>query len=550
MDFHARVETLFECHLQQVRRQVNRLFFWLMIGQWILGILIAVFYSPYSWAGRIRSVHVHVYTAVFLGGLISSFPVVLIRLKPYAKVTGYVVAGAQGLWSALLIHLTGGRIETHFHIFGSFLFIALYRDWGILGLWNVVVTGDHLLRCAFWPDSIFGLPHPDWWRFFEHGFWMNVTAIVFAASPLSGTNDLHEIAVRQAEAEEHVSRLETRDKENTLLNEELRRQIADRSQHFADALARIGVVPEQIVELRPDDEIQGRYRVVRSLGAGAMGKVYEVERLKDGGRLALKMLTAATTGTALARLAREAQIAAMISHENLVAIADVDVSEKGTLYIVMELVDGASLSQWTARYGDLSFTLPVLRQIARGLSALHDRGVVHRDLKPANVLLTRKSIAKIADFGIARLGVNTMASEPASPTTSTLDGRREVALPKTMAGSGPALTGTGEIMGTPLYMAPELAHGAEAASPCSDIWSFGVMAYELSTGRRPFTTTSGLDALAGHAPALSQSLAESAVPEWLAALISQCLAINPALRPTATALSKALESGYLHTGSR
>jgi hypothetical protein len=511
-----------------------------MIGQWILGILIAVFYSPYSWAGRIRSVHVHVYTAVFLGGLISSFPVVLIRLKPYSTATGFVVAGAQALWSALLIHLTGGRIETHFHIFGSFLFIALYRDWRILGLWIVIVTGDHLVRCAFWPESIFGISHPDWWRFFEHGFWLNFIAIVFAASPLSGTNDLHQIAVRQAEAEEHVSRLEARDKENTLLNEELRRQIADRSQHFADALARIGVVPEQIVELRPGDEIQGRYCVVRSLGAGAMGKVYEVERKKDGGRLALKMLTAATTGTALARLA---QIAAMISHENLVAIADVDVSERGALYMVMELVDGASLSQSTERYGDLSFTLPVLRQIARGLSALHDHGVVHRDLKPANVLLTRKSIAKIADFGIARLGVNTMASESVPRAMSTLDERREVALPKTMESPGPALTGTGAIMGTPLYMAPELAHGAKSASPSSDIWSFGVMAYELSTGRMPFTTTPDPDALAGHAPALSQSLAEAAVPEWLAALISQCLAINPAFRPTATALSKALESG-------
>src|SRR5262249_2303300 len=142
---------------------------------------------------------------------------------------------------------------------------------------------------------------------------------------------------------------------NALLSDELRRQIADRSQRLADALARFGAVPTRAIAFAAGDEVHGRYRIVRPLGAGGMGAVYEVERLVDSRRLAFKILTSASTGSALARLAREAQVAAQVSHPNLVAIVDVDVSDSGSLYIVMELVDGAPLQTLSARYGEAAW---------------------------------------------------------------------------------------------------------------------------------------------------------------------------------------------------
>src|SRR6185436_12567212 len=98
-----------------ILERTDRWFAWLMIVQWLFGILLAVVYSPYGWAGRARSVHEHVYAAVFLGGAIASLPVLLALVRPGDALTRHVIAVGQVLYSALLIHLTGGRIETHFH---------------------------------------------------------------------------------------------------------------------------------------------------------------------------------------------------------------------------------------------------------------------------------------------------------------------------------------------------------------------------------------------------------------------------------------------------
>lgn len=345
------------------------------------------------------------------------------------------------------------------------------------------------------------------------------------------------------ELEARVSMLEVRDKENSQLNEELRRQIADKSRRLAEALARIGAIPERIASLAPGDTVQGRYKMIRRIGEGGMGAVYEIERLIDARRLALKVLTQATSGTALARLAREAQIAAEVSHENLVAIVDVDVSESGALYLVMELVTGAALHESRDRYGDVKWARSILRQIAAGLGAMHARGVVHRDLKPANVLLTSEGRAKIADFGIARLDAPTDTPDPMAKTLVDPT-PADAALAKTEGASNgssdPALTATGVLMGTPMYMAPELARGARSAAASSDIWSFGVIAYEITTGRFPFATPAVLDALAGRtvtAPPMKE-IAET--DDALVALVMLCLDPNPQARPTATEIEQRL----------
>jgi len=317
-------------------------------------------------------------------------------------------------------------------------------------------------------------------------------------------------------------------KEVELLNDELRRQVTDRSQKLADALQRLGATPMRASgPLQPGQSIDGRYEVVRLLGAGGMGAVYEVARTSDRRRLALKILTSASTGTSLARLAREAEVAGKIAHPNLVSIVDVDVSHTGELYLVMELVDGRALSEERARYGDAAWALPILAQIARGLAALHAGGVVHRDLKPGNVLLAGVA-AKIADFGIARVAGDEV-TDPLAATLST-DPTRPL--------SGSGLTETGAVMGTPLYMAPELVFGVKDAPPSSDIWSFGVLAFELLVGRPLFATVPFREANDAQERALSELRAR--LPSALATRIAAALSVTPSERPTAAELAAAL----------
>ena len=213
-----------------------------------------------------------------------------------------------------------------------------------------------------------------------------------------------------------------------------------------------------------------------------MGEVHEVERLTDGRRLALKTITGNAKRESLARFAREAQVAAELDHPNVVATLDIGVTRSGTLFLVMELVTGASLAAARTRYGDVPWAIPVLQQIATALAAMHAQGIVHRDLKPSNVLVDGNTV-KVADFGLAGL-VNQ------SDVAATLS-------PAEAAAVSPALTRTGAIMGTPIYMAPELAGGARAAGPSADIFSFGVVAYELLARQLPHTAPPVLERLSG-----------------------------------------------------
>ena len=197
----ARASELFQERRQRLLRHVDRMFLALMAGQWIFGILVALFFSPYGWEGKEKVVHLHVYTAVFLGGLLSFFPMILIWRRPGWVITRLVVAVSQMLWSALLIHLSGGRIETHFHVFGSLAFLAFYLDWKVLGSGSLVVVVDHLVRGLFWPESVYGIVNPEWWRFLEHGFWVAFEDVFLVLGCAYGLNELVGAARRQAEVE-------------------------------------------------------------------------------------------------------------------------------------------------------------------------------------------------------------------------------------------------------------------------------------------------------------------------------------------------------------
>jgi two-component system sensor histidine kinase HydH len=196
-----RARALYTEQRQRVLRRVDRMFLVLMGGQWVFGILVALLYSPYGWEGKQRVIHLHVYLAVFLGGALSLFPMLLAWRRPGWVVTRQVIAVSQMLWSALLIHLTGGRIETHFHVFGSLAFLAFYLDWRVLGTASAVVVVDHLARGIFWPESVYGIANPEWWRFLEHGFWVAFEDVFLLIACRHGIQDMWRGARRQAEVE-------------------------------------------------------------------------------------------------------------------------------------------------------------------------------------------------------------------------------------------------------------------------------------------------------------------------------------------------------------
>jgi signal transduction histidine kinase len=191
-------EERFETSRRHLQRKTNQLFFWLLIVQWIFAIVTALVISPYAWEGRARSLHIHVQAALVLGAVINSLPFWLIRKRPGWWLTPHAVAAAQMLWSGLLIHLTGGRIETHFHIFGSLAFIAFYRDWRVILTGTAVVIADHLVRSLHWPESVYGLANPEWWRLFEHAAWMAFEDFVLVLAASRSLLEMRRAADREA----------------------------------------------------------------------------------------------------------------------------------------------------------------------------------------------------------------------------------------------------------------------------------------------------------------------------------------------------------------
>ena len=201
VNVEARAEELFQTQYDINLRRTDRLFSYLLVGQWIFAIALAAFISPYAWAGKTHVINFHVYIAVFGGLLLNSMPLLLVRLKPGWLGTRCVIAVSQMLWAAMLIHLTGGRIETHFHVFGSLAFLAFYRDWRVLIPATVVVAADHLIRQIFWPESVYGILNPVWWRFLEHAAWVIFEDTFLIISCLASVRDMRNVTRNQAKVE-------------------------------------------------------------------------------------------------------------------------------------------------------------------------------------------------------------------------------------------------------------------------------------------------------------------------------------------------------------
>src|SRR5258705_11775598 len=163
-----RTATLFQESQENIHKRADHLFANLMVLQWLAGSTATLWISPKTWIGASSQAHWHIWAAIFLGGAITSLPVCLAWKQPGRSLPRHTIAVAQMLTSALLIHLSGGRIETHFHVFGSLAFLAFYRDWRVLISATVVVAVDHLLRGLFLPQSVFGVLTPSSWRWLEH----------------------------------------------------------------------------------------------------------------------------------------------------------------------------------------------------------------------------------------------------------------------------------------------------------------------------------------------------------------------------------------------
>ena len=193
--------------LDRIVCRTDRLFAALLLFEWIGAIIVALVVSPRAWAGASSWVHMHVWAAIYLGGLITSVPVVCALTRSGRPGTRHMIAAGQMLMGSLLIHLTGGRIETHFFIFGSLAFLAFYRDWKILLSASFIITLDHVLRGFLWPRSIYGIAMLQPWRWLEHISWVVFEDIFLIRFCLNGIADLKLAAERQAELEEARERI-------------------------------------------------------------------------------------------------------------------------------------------------------------------------------------------------------------------------------------------------------------------------------------------------------------------------------------------------------
>ncbi len=281
--------------------------------------------------------------------------------------------------------------------------------------------------------------------------------------------------------------------------------------------------------LTPGDKL-GPYEIIAPLGAGGMGEVYRARDSKLNRDVAIKVLPAAFANDAqyMARFEREAQVLASLNHPNIAVIYGI---EQGA--IVMELVDGADLRGPRP----LEEAIPIARQIAQGLEAAHERGVVHRDLKPANIKIAgpasgHPGVVKLLDFGLAKSAADFAAAGPKGHPTGHPTGQPG-ASPTMSPTLSLAMTQAGMILGTAAYMSPEQARG-KPVDKRADIWAFGVVLYEMLTGRQLFgggeTITDTLASVVKDAPDLDKLPAET--PAYLRRLIERCLRkdVNTRLR--------------------
>lgn len=217
---------ILETHVEDLHRKVGRAFAVLMALQWVACLVITGFTNLRTWEGELSSIHPHLWTSIFVGGAIALPCIVLLLRAPTHVVTRHATCIGQVLFSSLLIHIMDGRIETHFHVFGSLAFIAMYRDWRLLIAPTAVIALDHLVRGYYWPQSVFGSVQTPIWRTMEHAAWVLFEDAVLVYSCVQSARMARQIAVSMAEAEDARNRVEERVQSRTRELAEAKAQMA------------------------------------------------------------------------------------------------------------------------------------------------------------------------------------------------------------------------------------------------------------------------------------------------------------------------------------
>ena len=259
------------------------------------------------------------------------------------------------------------------------------------------------------------------------------------------------------------------------------------------------------------DTFANRYKIIQKLGAGGMGIVYLAHDPVLNMKVAVKVLASDPTGITAARLQREAVAAGKLNHPNIAKVFDFGQTEDGSPYMVMEYIEGKSLAELISEQGRLSkdAALVIFEQILQGLSIAHSHKIVHRDLKPSNIMVKsfgeKDQEVKLLDFGVAKLEAYSQA-----------------------------LTSTGALLGSPLYMSPEHAQG-DQADIRSDIYSFGCLMFETIAGQPPFKGKTALETISMHKtkapPLVNEVASDLEISNELIALIDSCLSKSPQSRP-------------------
>ena len=260
-----------------------------------------------------------------------------------------------------------------------------------------------------------------------------------------------------------------------------------------------------------------KYRLEERIGEGGMGAVYRATHLLIDRAVAVKVLRSrfVEDEAARVRFQREARAAGRLQHANAVTVTDFGTSSDGSVYIVMELLEGRSLRDWLAREKllDQTRSVSIMLQVAAAVAAAHEEGIIHRDLKPANIFIQQRKhappVVKVLDFGIAKIAADSLEDSDQH-----------------------SLTLTGVMIGTPRYMSPEQCEG-RPLTPASDVYSLGIILYEMLTGTTPFSGSSALAVAMKHSneiPRKPGELVAGIAPE-LEAVILKALEKNPLDRP-------------------
>lgn len=329
-----RAKMLFEERFVTNVRRVDTLFSYLMAGQWVFALVIALVYSPRAWAQKTVPASSHALVAFVVGALLSGPTIALVRIRPAWVGTRMTIVVAQMAWSALLIHLSGGRIEAHFHVFGSLAILAFYRDWRVFVPATLVVLADNLLRQLLWPESVYGVPSPEPWRFVEHVGWVAFEVVFLTLACLASVREMKLAAAQQT----HI-------------------EVSQRRERELEIAARIqtSILPRQLrvdgleiaARMLPATEVGGDYYDVIPVAGGCWIGIGDVAG--HGLRAGLVMLQAQSAIQALVRRTPDAPPCEILSSANEVLFENVRMRLDSDEHVTM------SLMRWR-RDGRVDFT--------------------------------------------------------------------------------------------------------------------------------------------------------------------------------------------------